>query len=581
MSTALETTRLDEGEELFLIPGPREGMSLFLRRLGPSSGFSKRAVLYVHGATFPSALSIAHRFDGQSWRDVLCDAGFSVWGLDFYGFGGSDRYPEMSQAADSNAPLGLAAESAEQLIVAAKFILEREGRSTLSMISHSWGSMPVGRFAGSHPTLLDRWVLFAPIARREPPRYLPLPSGPAWRMISAEDQWKRFVEDVPVNEPPVLQRQHFDEWAQKYLATDPASGNSNPPAVKTPAGPFVEILRAWHGQLAYDPAAVQAPIAIVRGAWDGLVTDSDAQWLFEAFSRASIKHDTKIGRGTHLMHLETMRFALWRESISFLLEQDEREKWTVKPNHNHRITPQSPSQGTNAMFSVIFEVNRKPDHVDEYLDLAKHLKPILEKIDGFVDNERFESQLRKGWLLSHSSWRDEKSVIRWRTDAEHHRVQEKGRSAIFQDYHLRVGEVVSDSASPKNVPIPEQRFDETEAGEAKYATFTEITMQSSDTFAADAAMNPGHLGLEARANGLMGHDVFKSITNSGKFAVLCSWRNADAAKAWVPKPFGGVKEIRHRVVRIVRDYGMFDRREAPQYYPEAKGVETKHPEPAR
>src|SRR5580693_9713026 len=98
------------------------------------------------------------------------------------------------------------------------------------------------------------------------------------------------------------------------------------------------------------------------------------------------------------------------------------------------------------MFSVIFEVLPNEGKKDEYLGLAKHLKPILEKIDGFVDNERFESQLRKGWLLSHSSWRDEKSVIRWRTDAEHHRVQEQGRSAIFQDYHLRVGEVVSDSA---------------------------------------------------------------------------------------------------------------------------------------
>jgi heme-degrading monooxygenase HmoA len=233
------------------------------------------------------------------------------------------------------------------------------------------------------------------------------------------------------------------------------------------------------------------------------------------------------------------------------------------------------------MFSVIFEVNRKPDQVEEYLDLAKHLKPLLEKIDGFVDNERFESQLRKGWLLSHSSWRDEKSVIRWRTDAEHHRVQEKGRTAIFQDYHLRVGEVVSDSAPPKNVAIYEQRFDETEAGEAKYATFTEITLQPAAILAADAARYPGHLGLEAHANGLMGHDVFKSITNSEKFAVLCSWRNADAAKAWEPQCFAGVQEIRQRVVRIVRDYGMFDRREAPQYYPDAKGAETQHPEPAR
>jgi heme-degrading monooxygenase HmoA len=67
------------------------------------------------------------------------------------------------------------------------------------------------------------------------------------------------------------------------------------------------------------------------------------------------------------------------------------------------------------MFSVIFEVHPNEGKKDEYLDLAKHLKPILEKIDGFVDNERFESKMRSGWVLSHSTWRDEKSVVRWRT----------------------------------------------------------------------------------------------------------------------------------------------------------------------
>ena len=59
----------------------------------------KGVVLYVHGATFPSALSIAHRFDGRSWRDELCAAGFHVWGFDFHGYGNSDPYPAMSSAA--------------------------------------------------------------------------------------------------------------------------------------------------------------------------------------------------------------------------------------------------------------------------------------------------------------------------------------------------------------------------------------------------------------------------------------------------------------------------------------------------
>ncbi len=64
------------------------------------------------------------------------------------------------------------------------------------------------------------------------------------------------------------------------------------------------------------------------------------------------------------------------------------------------------------MFSVIFEVHPRREKFDLYLDLAKGLKPILEGIHGFIDNERFESSRRPGWILSHSTWRDEKSVVR-------------------------------------------------------------------------------------------------------------------------------------------------------------------------
>ncbi len=92
--------------------------------------------------------------------------------------------------------------------------------------------------------------------------------------------------------------------------------------MKIPTGPSVEILRAWHGKLAYEPALVQAPVAIIRGSWDSLIPDEDARWLFEAFSRSPTKRDIKIGGGTHLMHLEAMRLALWRESVGFLLGED-------------------------------------------------------------------------------------------------------------------------------------------------------------------------------------------------------------------------------------------------------------------
>jgi pimeloyl-ACP methyl ester carboxylesterase len=320
----MSIAKLDTDEEHFFIPAPVGELRLFLRllRARTAQGRVRRAVLYVHGATFPTALSVAHRFDGRSWRDALCEAGFDVWGLDFLGFGHSDRYPQMAEPAEANEPLGLAKEASEQLAAAVRFILEHQGLQSLSLVSHSWGSMPVGLFAGEHPTLLDRIVMFAPLARREPTRYLPLPTGPAWHIVTAEDQWSRFVEDVPPEEPPVLSRVHFAKWETIYLDSDPNSRTLDRPGVKVPSGPLVEILRAWQGRLAYEPARIRAPVCIIRGAWDGLIPDADARWLFDAFSRATIKRDVKIGRGTHLMHLESMRLALWHETVGFLQGED-------------------------------------------------------------------------------------------------------------------------------------------------------------------------------------------------------------------------------------------------------------------
>jgi heme-degrading monooxygenase HmoA len=233
------------------------------------------------------------------------------------------------------------------------------------------------------------------------------------------------------------------------------------------------------------------------------------------------------------------------------------------------------------MFSVIFEVIPNEGRKDDYLDLAKHLKPILEKIDGFVDNERFESKLRPGWVLSHSTWRDEKSVVRWRTDGEHHVVQGKGRFEIFEDYHLRVGEVTSDTNPPGEALIREQRFDETEIGDAKTVTLTEITPAKGAAFATQTDSLPAHLGLDPKHGNVTEHDVFTSIYNPGKLALLVGWKDRKAADEWTPKKIEGIEAIRHRTIRVVRDYGRFDRREAPQFYPDVKGAETKHPKPAR
>jgi hypothetical protein len=61
---------------------------------------------------------------------------------------------------------------------------------------------------------------------------------------------------------------------------------------------------------------------------------------------------------------------------------------------------------------VIFEVLPHKANWDDCLGNAKMLRPELEQVEGFVDNIRYESLTRDGWILSLSSWRDEKSLVR-------------------------------------------------------------------------------------------------------------------------------------------------------------------------
>jgi heme-degrading monooxygenase HmoA len=96
------------------------------------------------------------------------------------------------------------------------------------------------------------------------------------------------------------------------------------------------------------------------------------------------------------------------------------------------------------MMAVIFEVWPADERRDSYLDHAARLRPELEKIDGFISVERFQSLTEPGKILSLSFWRDEAAVAAWRNHLGHRATQAAGRGGIFSDYRLRVAAVVRD-----------------------------------------------------------------------------------------------------------------------------------------
>lgn len=96
------------------------------------------------------------------------------------------------------------------------------------------------------------------------------------------------------------------------------------------------------------------------------------------------------------------------------------------------------------MIAVIFEVEPAPGRQDAYLDIAAHLLPTLQAIDGFISVERFQSLTTPGKLLSLSFWRDEDAVAAWRNTVDHRHAQAAGRGGVFAGYRLRVAHVLRD-----------------------------------------------------------------------------------------------------------------------------------------
>lgn len=203
------------------------------------------------------------------------------------------------------------------------------------------------------------------------------------------------------------------------------------------------------------------------------------------------------------------------------------------------------------MISQFFEVQIKEGQINRYLDLAASLKPSLEAMGGCLFIDRFKSLSRKNLLLSYQIWRDEGSMTAWRVDAKHHAVQETGRERVFADYRIRIAQVLQEERPGKAAWRPE-----------RLSPYND-PKRRPPTFVVASESRNRDLPVETNWT----HDVFESVYRPGIFAHLVDVPSPDAGAGFGRQLFADSTTEYFRVFEVMRDYGMFNRAEAPQYYP--------------
>jgi heme-degrading monooxygenase HmoA len=93
-----------------------------------------------------------------------------------------------------------------------------------------------------------------------------------------------------------------------------------------------------------------------------------------------------------------------------------------------------------------------------YFEHVERLKPRLETHEGLLYLERFRPVDDPDALLSHQLWRDEAAIQAWRRDATHRSSQAAGRRVHFDDYRIRVGQLLSDAPGAAHLPHDMDRF---------------------------------------------------------------------------------------------------------------------------
>jgi heme-degrading monooxygenase HmoA len=221
-------------------------------------------------------------------------------------------------------------------------------------------------------------------------------------------------------------------------------------------------------------------------------------------------------------------------------------------------------------FAVCFEVEPAAGGLDRYLALAASLRPELDRSPGFESIERSRCVGAEGRLLSLSYWADEAAVVAWRSHGSHHEAQVLGRNELFADYRLRVGPVIR-RWTPESAPfaVRPATYDWPQRRPKPHHERSRLGLLRVD------GLGEAERASLSLANGSVEFERYESLVNRERTFFVVSLADEDAGRAVEARLQQGAAATPERPSRrivfdtceIQRDYGRFERTQAPQYFP--------------
>ena len=194
-----------------------------------------------------------------------------------------------------------------------------------------------------------------------------------------------------------------------------------------------------------------------------------------------------------------------------------------------------------SIYGLFFEVQPKPGQRQAYFDHVDKLKSELNRHEGLLWIQRYQSIDVPDLILSHQYWASEAALVAWRRNQEHRYSQTQGIKKIFANYRIRVGPRIwswSDENHSIELPWDQNSF-----------TNCILTLRKSRDVVVD--IDDASVTLTSR---------YVSLT--AKDQELITYACDSLTEVLLSKIFQSGAE-RADLFLTERDYGLFDRSGAP------------------